>query len=534
MDEIKQLYEEIKDLKEIILNYNENKNFVNKIALEIDQMKEERQKIDLLSLKQKISQLEREYGDVFREIDCFNMLSSVCLSIKDIKDLFKKIEDDDVCKAKCLEYLRNLIVSYTISNSQMQKHFSFQDEDEFYRIVKVNRDIEDLLKLAKSKPFSGEIKHEIKRMIKIEIESSIPSEIKVYFGGGYIYMIYPISGESKNEDIVLESIDKRTWNEAISLCPLFLNILLQCGKENLSLRTIKDELQKIDIEENNSAFKDTNLYIENVDEWILDLVVKNIIDISSNKDKFTEFSEIHDNISGLNISVSYDGIRKSLQILKNLNSTRMEKALVVIRKSLIKFFNISECSDKKDLFVFYSDITHCLKKINIGETQDLEKLRENSFYEIIKRFSTIQLDLSQPVLVLKAQIKCMHFDFTESVYLFVAGKNQLLFYLQFFENLYSNFIAFCLKPKKYQISEKNNLYEISGYLLELSYDLESQDILNYNKVDDINKILALDIETVISNFKNNQYHLAKTEFRTLLRMFFDSSRCRDDFLMNDI
>lgn len=530
MEKIQKLYEEVKDFKELYKIYNQNKKEIDILANEIEQLKNERKSIDLISLKRKIKSLEEEYHQTFKEIDCFTMLSSVCITVDDLENVFKNIEDDSQCYEKCIGFLKNLIVSYNLSKSSLSKYFNVKNAEDYNRVIKVTKDVEVLLNLSKSRSFYKNIEHELLKMIKEEFRGTVISEIELFTSEVNFFFIFALRNDEKDDEIVCENADSTTFNSEYKKYPLFFNHIFQVLKECLSIRLIDDQLSPVDVLESNKHFQDSQFHIKNTDEWILDVIVKRIAEIIKSERIFENIVEIHDGISGNFISGQYNVLKKCITLLKDVNSERKEKAYAIIKKSMIRFFNLSSSVTLMETFVFYSDITHFLKSFQVFKNDALDRIRENSFYQIIEISTSLRLDLNQPCLVLKAKLKQQHYDFTEYIHQFISKNAWLLFHLQFFESLYSNYINFILQPKKYNDSEIKNLNELSKYILELSYEFDKERIQNYNKIQNICQILNSSIRTITEEYEQGRIYLSKEEFKIALRVLVSESFLRDKLL----
>ena len=110
---MKQLYNEIKDLDKLTIKYKNDKIELNLLINEIQDLKDRRANISLNALKSKISELEFEYREIFREIDCMNILINKCLNLKELKNIIATCEDERICLKKKSSTVTNIVIIHS-------------------------------------------------------------------------------------------------------------------------------------------------------------------------------------------------------------------------------------------------------------------------------------------------------------------------------------------------------------------------------------------------------------------------------------
>ena len=130
MQEINRLYEELKNFESISKIYLESKKEANMLANEIDKLKREKNMVDTAELNLKIKTIEDELLVIEREIECSELLKNTCLKIDELENVFKNIDDDEICAAKADKYMKTLLSGYVVSNETAYEIFGIES---FYR-----------------------------------------------------------------------------------------------------------------------------------------------------------------------------------------------------------------------------------------------------------------------------------------------------------------------------------------------------------------------------------------------------------------
>ena len=315
------------------------------------------------------------------------------------------------------------------------------------------------------------------------------------------------------------------------MLPKTFNIILTIIKKNLSTNLIIDQYSMEDASLNNDRLKDTPFYISDIQEWVLDIVMKESINISKSEVDSENVIETNDPKLGKFISEAYSKLLKLHRLLLISSSKRKEKAMSMFNKCILKFFNSERCLYLKDLFVLYSDISHFIKKHDDFEyIEQLGTIREEVFYKILKQSTVLDIDLDLSNLMLKARIKQKEFDFEELLVSFVSVQTQKFFKIQFFEKLFESFASLVIKPKKINEKDKSTLKELAQYLIDISYEIDSKLINNLEKISSIYKVLDSSLQTTIDLYESDEFNLSKSELRGIIRNIFEDSALRENFI----
>ena len=358
-----------------------------------------------------IAQLEEVLKNIDRDFECSRIMESVCLSIKDLESLFKNSTGNQTCKKASISFLNSLLISFKIKNIDVTSIFDISSQHLFYKIVKIDVDIEKLLKLVKNMSFYNDIINRLGEILKTEIQSTIPCDIDIFANESAIFLILPYRQENNATD---ESFyDVKSFNyknfKRIEFTTLkfqqehLSDILMLVLKKNLEKMLFKNDCTMNAIRNCNSKFLNTNFYVADIDEWVVDIVMKRFTNITKNKD-FNDVQPFDNNISGKYISVQYYLVLNGIKTIEKTNSIRKEKAKVVQSKLFSRFFDINSCNNLKDLFVLYSDISHFLKSSSESNVE-FNQVKEKVFYKILKDSTNDQFETGLSILMFKAKIK---------------------------------------------------------------------------------------------------------------------------------
>lgn len=531
MEQISLLFEELRCLESISKIYLDSKREISILADEIESLKREKNSIDTQSIDDRIRDAENELGTVLKDLECSKLLNNVCLSVGELKKLFGEVSDDLTCLEKSVEFMRNLVIGFVLSSQAVSLFFNVFGEEDSYSVVKIDKDIERLLEMIREREFYKSALSEFRNMMKLELKATTPFDLELFTTKKHIFIVFPSKEEVSQDQLFVEDVARSSFGRLFSDFTLTMSCILLMLKDNLSKAIVRDDYSLIDIVENNRKLENTDFYIKNVDEWIIDVVMKHVISVSRQKRVSCGVVPIEDPVSGKHVSEDYFLVLRCLRFIEGSASKRKGKAMDVFSRSILKFFSSENCMTIRDYFVMYSDLTHFVKKHEeFIYFEDLSKAREETFYKILDVSTVVDFDLSLSVLMLKAKIKQLQFEFEEDVRDFISEQTQEFFRIQFFERLYDSFIAFVLKPKKYSDNEKNTLKELAQYLLDISYGIESECIFNFRRVASLCEMLGSSMDQIIALYSSEDTSLEKTELRTFIRIFFDSSPQRDRFL----
>lgn len=532
MEEIRRLFNETKGLESLAKMYKEGKRSIFQLEDEIDALKIEKSAINIFSVDEQIKECERELEELNREIVCKKIISNKCMSLKELEKALDTIMDEALCLDKCLGFMDNLLILFNISCAQLEKNFQLQKEGENFKVIRLSREIEELFQMSKERPFFKDLESEFKLRVKEELGRTVPFDVDTFSTNGFLYFIFPTEEPTIEDEVVAQDPVPVTLSSLQANFDITINSIIFILKANLTKYFIEDDYTMIDLAANNEKLKGTGFYIENLEEWALDTVMKDVVNILKNRSSSDDVHLIEDGISGKYISQNYYRLLRLYKFIDRSKSSRKTKALAFYNKMLLRFFKIEHPRDPRDAFMMYSDISHFFKSFSSFEYLELiSKAREELFYKIIDMSTDFTVDLSLPSLTLKASIKRKQFDFYENLENFVAPKTIKFFKIQFFEKLYEVFLGNVFsRSAKLSTAEKNVLKEVSQYLLDISFEIGTESIANYSKVASFHECIDSTLEEVKELYECGDINLEPFELKMLLRIVFDDSELRNSFI----
>ncbi len=571
IERIKGLYFELKEFKKEKTIYKELEAELKKLADNIESLRNKKKEIDLLSIKNEIEKMEDEYKRVLLEIDTLALQSKEYIYLNEIKDLYQKLEDNEFCLEKTIKFLRTLIISFKINDETGDDIFGVLPyENETLFVIKIHRDLEELLRMCENKKFYSNVLLEVRGLFKNEIEENTACKVHFFAAKENLYIIVRKTLEENNyetignETIGNETISNKTISnkyETISnnyekekdreingkmlfeeISEISVSCLIEQAKriskiiflvlkDNLAKKMISDNYDLDFIKENNDKLKGSDNFVTSLDEWILDIIMKNILRISI-KSKNLNNEENLIEVKGKGIfSKKYVELRSCLRLFNDIKSSRKEKAKKTLEKAIVKFFkNLNEHNLEK-LFCTYSEIDHFISiEKQFSFLEEIEEERDIIFCKILKLSTLFELDFSKDPLIGKSELRALSFDFIENVNRFIEKNTKSIFIKNFFKEIYSNLFELTIKPKKYTTDEKNSFIEIIKYAIDLSYEYDLENLDEYTKLSEFLDIVTCPITKIENLYKNKLKSLTNYEIRTIIRMFFDKEPIRDALL----
>ncbi|KAM0681732.1 hypothetical protein GINT2_000246 [Glugoides intestinalis] len=531
MEEIEKVFKDIIGLDALAKMYRQGKREINDLEDAIALLKEERAGLNVSQFDVKIKEYESKLEMLTKELECDAIVKNTCLSLDELKRALGVILDESICLEKSLEFMKTLVVSFEISNFTLETVFKIEKEEEHFTVIKISKETEDLLKMLSGRTFLRDAENAFKSIISSEINDAVPFDVEIFSSEDDLYLVFP-SEESLTEDkMKINYLKRETFESFFNGFRATAKSILTVLKANFSRCFIRDSYSREDILLNNEKLKGTDFYIEGIEEWTLDIVMKEVTSLSKASKNVNELHQVDDHYSGKFVSSSYNRLIRLTRFINESASKRKEKAQAFFEKAISVSFDIKDTLTLQELFIAYSDISHFTKKYKqTSYTDALDSKREELFYQILKKATKINIDLSDPVLYSKSKIKQMQFDFDENLENFVAQQTCKFFKIQFFEKLYGNFLEFVLKPRKISADDKIKLKDLAQYLLDISFEIGTESIVNYSQISSLYEIFDSSLEEIIELYKFGTINLKKHDLRTLIRFIFDDTDVRKEFI----
>ncbi|KAG5858667.1 hypothetical protein KMI_12g18300 [Encephalitozoon hellem] len=523
MERIDSLFSEIRDVDECYARYQSFRDEKNKLEKELGRIEEEIKRVDSVSLEREIKKTTNEYQSVLEDIEVLSLNSKECRTIEDLEMVFSKILDMDVLLKKSLEFLKHSATIRYLDQESEGKIKGQEDEHESrFAWFEISKDVEMLFELsAKYARIQERCYLSFKLMVCENIQDLIPVDIKIFQDDRSLFFASERNRDELSACILGEKavVDLKEILEYKMMSHAIFEVL----RDNLRKRVVEKGLSDEEVERNNLFFKDTEFYVHNVPEWKLDVVMKEIIEMTKGPRSMdaVEIFEASDRMPR-SVSASYKRFQGCFEVFRKLKSKRHEKGAKVINRAITKLFDPKRHEPSVySYFVEFADITHFLRTYpGHPLTDELSKRKEELFFDIVKESSRVNVDLSEPLVTLKLYFKEKHVEFVDNMRLFVPLINRSLFEIQFFEILDEGLMERILGLRMAKKSTIKNIVLLIDYVLDLSFHLPMEAIGNKEKLRSYKQVLSLDKESLVKDYRNGKLCISDEEFVSLCSLAF--------------
>lgn len=546
MEKINKLFDEVKDIDECYEKYRAYTLQTARMETEVRNIEEEVERIDLEGLKTEIKKTEEEYQKSFADIDRLALNNLECYSLSDMRTVLSRVDELDVLKAKTLAFFESLFYTASLGyedakrvlNLELVRKISKNTYNSKIIVFTVSKEAEELFGLLVEHP---EIQRECYDLFKSrfseDIQGVLPNELRLYQDEASLYFVFQSMSMSnwldefhREKDIDFLGLENFSHYKTLS------HIVFKALRENLKAGVIKRSLSDEEVEENNAFFNGTDFYINSIPEWKLDVVMKEIIDMTR-KQKNTEIEKVENGSEKIppNISMDYKRFLSCFELLRRSKSKRYEKGARVVDRAILKLFDHKRYDvSVYNYFLAFADITHFMK-ICPGYTfaTELYKRKENLFFEAVRESSRVKLGLEEPLMMLKLYFKEKHLDFIENLNLFVPMINQEFFEIQFFEFINEEVIE---KIQGFKASKRygnSDIASLIDYILDLSFHISAGAIKNLDRIKAYRMVLSMNKDEFLDYYANGKLQMPHSEILSLCCAAFRNPEDRD-FLLNRI
>lgn len=530
MDKIRQLFEETKGLDSIAKMYKEGKKEIYMLENEIEALKQEKNSLNLSEINSKIEECESKLNAICKEVDCNKIMENKCISLSELEKALDMIIDENVCMEKCLNFMNSLVIVFNISDRQLEHIFGSIRPGTCFKVIKINKEIEELFNMSKSRAIYKNLEAEFKSRTNQELEGAVPLDVDVFITNDAFYIVFPTK-DTETDEISVGMVKKESFHSLNETLPISFGCVMFLLRTNLSSHFITECYTKAELLANNEKLVSTKFYISNLEEWTLDIVMKDAVQIPKSKIRTEDLHPMDDEISGKYVSKPYFRLVTLNKFITESTSDRKEKAQLFYDKVVLKFFDMGRIHSPDDLFIMYSDLSHyCKKYPDFGYFDELSKTNEDLLYQIINLSTNVDLGLNQSILHLKAKIKQIQINFNENIENFIAVKMRKFFKIQFFEKLYDKFLAWVLRSQELSSDEINIMKELAQYILDISFEIGSESIPNYCKISSLAECLDSSMDEIVDLYEFGGISLENSELEMLVRIMFPDSAARNDLI----
>lgn len=485
---IKQLCEEVKDIKELRRSYKAAKSSAQELANEINDLKRAKEGIVMSTTKEEIRRLEKQYTEIFQKMNEQTETETKAHEItKDLLQSLNNITSTRLKEEQAVTLLSKLVTLKSASERVSQMLFGLSYP---LNIVAISIELESLLLSIQPEPFYREFLHKYRKHLLTCTRTAIPSEVTIFKGPTTLYICYPQTDDTATtlhlaEGTVIHDVFEHVHREF----PAVSKVLGQVLKDALATRTVEEEYSIQAVEMNNSIFENTEFYIKNISEWILDTLMKRVLYLSKNTHKLDTALQV----GTATVSREYVTLERAMTLFKGVSSTRKDKAAVILEKALIKFFEFPfqtvpqatkpGYDDVQLAFLYFSDVNSFIAKhkqcVIIEQLVDIQEKLLSYCTTISATIdaSTVEQMKTSPI-VAKALLKEIHYDFLENIRMFVDCKMHTLLITEFLEKFYRNFISRCL-PEDFG---EGVIKELIGFVLDFSYGVDMAAVHSYGEL----------------------------------------------------
>ncbi|KAK1350109.1 hypothetical protein LUQ84_001092 [Hamiltosporidium tvaerminnensis] len=582
MDEIYKKYEKILNFSEVKRNLNIKKEELDKNALKIQNLKKEEKNISEKIEKIRINEIISELEKLRLEIKKMEIVEQEISDIKTFKNLTKIITDKKIICGKAEKLFYNYFCIYTgkieciIGQNEFKKQiFHSLDISSDLFICIFSKELEIFFCFLKE--FDNEIYKNIKKIFlsflkrnfkNINCENIFLFESKnsicvVY---NYIDTSYPEKCNlifSKVDEFDLSKYKETNLNLMIdkysNICKYLANILF----ENLKKYILKNKIEKNKLKNSFLVFLNTKYFTNDLDRFILDILMKHMIDLSKRNRENVELQEFKSQNHQIPkiISKNYLKLITNFKKLNEIDIQDNEKVFDTIMKIFVVFFSQKKTyKSLTDLFSLFCDLTHFIKlyeSIFYDESKDknsenknfnnflkskkeeiknsiqnLEKSKKKILKKIFEKGGQIDfIFLGENTKEFKSKIKMKYKLFIDILNLMLPESMKLSIEIGYSEYIYMQYIDYVLFLPEISYKECDTLSEVGQFIIDLE-SIPKNYISNYPKILAISEILQMNLNELEIYIKKNKNVFSYTEISGMVNSMFEESEKRERFLKN--
>ncbi|CAD25959.1 hypothetical protein [Encephalitozoon cuniculi GB-M1] len=528
MERIDKVFNEIRDVRECYARYLSLKNRRAEIEKDMAWIEEEIRRAEATDLEREIEEINSEYQGILESIEKLSLSSRECRSIEDLEAVFSKITDIDVLMKKSLEFLRCSVVLIGIDQAGIEAIHNLPGDGELLAF-RVDKDVERLFQVSAEYPEMQKKCYLLfKSTVHGGIQGVVPADMKVFQDERALFFVFRgDSAESSEHPFAGRIVE--IGPEEISKYKMTSHAIFGALRDNLREMVVERSLSDESVERSNAFFRETEFYIHNIPEWRLDVVMKEIIEMTKGPRSMdaVETLESSDRMPKF-VSTSYKRFLACFELFRTLKSKRHEKGARIVDRAIMKLFDPKRYEPSVySHFIEFADITHFLRTYpGYSLADELSKRKEMLFFDVVRESSRVNVSLSESLVTLKLYFKEKHVEFAENLESFVPMINRNLFEIQFFEMLDEGLMEKILGLGMAKSSTIRNLVLLIDYVLDLSFHLPTGAIRNQDKLRSYKQVLSLDREALIKSYRNGELCVSHEEFGSLCSLAFRESEDR--------
>lgn len=507
MEQIESLFRNVEDHKSALEEFEDIKKELKSTDEAIRRLESKK-----VEIQKKIESLKMDKSETGLH-DLKSRIAMIDIQEAEINDvsMFRKVLSSGLCESAVLEKTLSFVNNYCIYFEEInvvsdQKKSRCSDASKLsfkhafsgssgIGIVTISSDLEAVIKLSGDSKFGCLIKIHITNRFGSIIENFSCRPMSVFIVENQ-HVIFCFSLEGKPRYFQGPAIDGCTevsMDVIAERYPDVFKIIVVPLQEVLVSRVKKGYFEYKELSQLVGSFVNTSLYIKNLESWTLDLLVKEMMNISKHSQVKIVENPNKELVPRFSASSCRDIRRIFVKIHEN-KSERAKKAIKVSAKAIQKHFcRIVEGKDLRNALAAFSSIYIVEHNIDSPELQQTcASLKEGMFLKIIEDFS-IKPGMYDSIERAKLDIKRASYEFLQEISIAMDEKKAHLFRTTFFEKSFGNFVQLVYGYKVVTKDEAKRLAEIGEYILSQCM-LPPKELTNYYKVVCI-KNLLLDIST---------------------------------------
>lgn len=523
MEKIDKLFDEVRDAEECHSRWVSLKDEKAELEKEVRRLEAEARKVEAMNLEKEIEQAKEDYRCVLEDVERVSLSSMECGGIGDLEVVFSKIKDKDVLLEKSLGLLKRSVAVGTMSLGGPEAPRGSADGcSEDLVVLRMSKDVERILELGEGSP---EMQKRCYDSFRSEFRETafgvVPRDLRVFQDGRSVFLVFRGRGgglppHGMGEDAV------ETGLEDLLKYKMVGHAVFEVLRDNLRMGVLERGLSDEEVEESNVLLKNTEFHIRNVPEWRLDVVMKEIIDMTKGP-RSMEVEECGgDDRMPRAVSGSYKRFLGCFAVFGTLRSKRREKGEKVVNRAIGKLLDPKRYEPSVySHFVGFADITHFLRAYPEHALGDeLSRRKEELFFDAVRESAQVNVDLGEPLVTLKLYFKQKHVDFVENLELFVPRTNRNLFEIQFFEMVDDGLMERVQGLRAPRSSTVQNVVSLIDYVLDLAFHLPAGAIRNQDRLRSYRQILSLERNDVVRSYRSGKLVVSQEEFVILCSLAF--------------
>lgn len=501
MDEIKELFQEVKDHELVVENFK-------RLSLDIESCREkvrllERKRLEVSEKIREcgIEEIENKLKVVRSKIEQLELVDKEVLAIGDLERLISSSAQRSLVTQKALLFIDKCIYLHEknhnhnpsraqdieINRNEVLASSGFLKTVERNNlnllILIVDKGVEGVLNMLDNTEMRDTAVERARKRLSEFVQLLDIEALEIFECSDFLFFISPHREVSSLQGIECYRVSPVDF---MSKCPRLFDIFQKLVRDRIAAIVQSGNFSYRALQRIADVFKDTSLSMGNTENWALDVLVKELIRISKHGDEAIQVCS--DERGGVRCYSKAAGDIKRLYCKISENrSPRTSRAVEISIKGIQKYINRlaqSKCLD--DLLLAFNSAVFIG---NDATSTDLLKvcsdLKEAIFHSAIDMF-TIHPDAQYlNVQDAKLNIKRCTYEFFEATSKMLDTKRARFFRVTFFDVSFNNFIQWILGHKEISSEDAHRLATVGEYMLS-QCTLPPKEVTNYYRVKCVN------------------------------------------------